>query len=361
MGKVSKFSVIGGSGFRAQYFFRIAAALPNLFQIVGTVVRDEEKGKKIAKQWNTPVYQTIDSLLANESPDFIVVSVNGEANVAILLELAKRGIPVLVETPPATNLDGLLNLHEQLTLKGQKVQVAEQYHLHPIQQARLALLEAGKLGKVTEASVSISHFYHGVSLLRKMLNIDFEEVEISGKRFMTSLVAGPTRAGYPKEEKIIEVPRDLVWLDFGGKLGIYDFTKDQHRSWIRSNHISIRGEYGEIFDDHVNYLANFKTPIHIELKRINKGEKENQEGHFLYGILAGEKWVYENPFLPARLYDDEIAIAHCLLKMSQYIKGGPSFYSLAEASQDHYLGLMMEEAIRTGKTIRVKKQPWANG
>lgn len=25
--------------------------------------------------------------------------------------------------------------------------------------------------------------------------------------------------------------------------------------------------------------------------------------------ICGERWIYENPFAPARLYDDEIAIA----------------------------------------------------
>ena len=54
----------------------------------------------------------------------------------------------------------------------------------------------------------------------------------------------------------------------------------------------------------------------MELKRINKGEYENAEGYFLKGIMVGERWVYENPFMPARLYDDEIAIAACLQKMA---------------------------------------------
>ncbi|MBM7570712.1 Gfo/Idh/MocA family protein [Aquibacillus albus] len=358
MGKRTTFSIIGGAGFRAQYYFRIAQALPEVFHVSGAVVRDEEKGRLMEEQWNTSVYQTVEALLENEQPDFVVVSVKWEACADYLLQLSELGIPVLAETPPAPDLDGLLKLHEELTTKGAWVQVAEQYHLHPIQQARLSMIQAGRLGKVRETTVSISHFYHGVSLLRKLLNVGFEEAEIQGKRFMTSVVAGPSRAGYPKEEKLVTVPRDLAWVDFGGKLGIYDFTQNQHRSWIRSNHLSVRGERGEIFDDRINLLADYETPLHIDLKRINKGEKENQEGYFLLGILAGENWVYKNPFAPARLYDDEIAIAHCLQKMADYIQGGPSFYSLAEASQDHYLGLLMEEAITTGKTVKAVKQPW---
>ncbi|WP_338043550.1 hypothetical protein [Paenibacillus hamazuiensis] len=106
-------------------------------------------------------------------------------------------------------------------------------------------------------------------------------------------------------------------------------------------------------------LADFATPLHLDLKRINKGEKENLEGHYLQGIIAGESWVYENPYIPARLYDDEIAIATCLSHMADYAAGGPEFYGLAEASQDQYLGLLIEEAIRTGETVRAVRQPWS--
>ena len=353
------FSIIGGGGFRAQYFYRIAKALPDLFYVSGAVVRSEEKGRLVEEQWNIPTYRTLEELLAIETPDFVVVSVSWEACANYLQQLSELGIPALAETPPAPDLEGLLMLHDRLTTKGAKIQVAQQRRNRTIQQARMSIINSGRLGKVSEATVSISHLYHGVSLLRKMLNVGFEEAEIRGMRFTSSVVFGPSRAGYPTDEKIITVPRDLAWIDFGGKLGIYDFTQDQHRSWIRSNHLSVRGERGEIFDDRLNILADYKTPLHIDLKRINKGEKENQEGYFLSGILAGEKWVYENPFAPARLYDDELAIAECLKKMADYIHGGPEFYGLPEASQDHYLGMLMEEAITTGNTVKAVKQPWA--
>jgi hypothetical protein len=59
------------------------------------------------------------------------------------------------------------------------------------------------------------------------------------------------------------------------------------------------------------------------------------------------------------LYDDEIAIASCLQKMADYVFDGPSFYSLEDASQDHYLGMMIEQAIQTGETVTAVPQRWA--
>ncbi|WP_420910348.1 Gfo/Idh/MocA family protein [Neobacillus muris] len=353
------FSIIGGAGFRAQYFLRIAQALPEQFHVCGMVVRNEQTGKKLEQKWNVATYRNVEQLLEKESPQFIVVSVSGQASPGYLLQLGELGIPALAETPPAPTIEELVTLHEKLTCKGAKIQVAEQYHLQPMHQARLSIVQSGKLGSVTQATVSISHFYHGVSLIRKMLGVSFEDAIIRGMRFQAPIVAGPDRSGPPKEEKLITAERDIAWLDFGSKLGIYDFTKDQHRSWIRSNHLSVRGDRGELFDTRLSVLDDYATPVYLDLKRINRGEEENPEGHYLQGILAGNRWIYRNPFIPARLFDDEIAIASCLQKMGEYSAGGPDFYSLPEASQDHYLGLMMQKAILTSETVRTIRQPWA--
>lgn len=309
-------------------------------------------------KWGTPTYRTLDELLRSERPDFVLISVSPAQSLEYLLKLAELDIPVLLETPPAPDLSGIQLLHEQLTLRGARVQVAEQYHFHPAMQARLALIQSGQLGRITETTVSISQTYHAVSLIRKMLGVTFEDVRIRAMRFNSQWVQGPTRSGPPTEDKLIPSQRDLAWLDFGDRLGIYDFTKDQHRSWTRSNHLSVRGERGEIFDNRVLIQQDSCAELRMELRRMNRGELENAEGYYLKGILCGERWVYENPFAPARLYDDEIAIAVCMQKMAEYAAGGPSFYSLEEASQDHYLGLMIEKAIVTGETVVTAPQCW---
>ncbi|MDB5085906.1 MAG: hypothetical protein JWN30_2792, partial [Bacilli bacterium] len=41
------------------------------------------------------------------------------------------------------------------------------------------------------------------------------------------------------------------------------------------------------------------------------------------------------------------------------VNGGPSFYSLAEAAQDHYLALMMDQAVKSGESITTTLPLWA--
>ncbi|MFD2078992.1 Oxidoreductase family, NAD-binding Rossmann fold [Actinopolymorpha cephalotaxi] len=359
------FGIVGGAGFRAQYFLRIAQALPERFRVAGLVVRDADRGAEMERRWDVPTFRTLDDFLARtrpnapDFPDFVVVSVPAAAGAGYIRDLAGRGVPVLAETPPAPDLDGLHRLWADLAGTGARVQVAEQYHLHPVNQARLALVEEGRLGPVTQATVSFSHLYHAVSLLRLLLGVGYDDAVIRGMRFESPWVAGPTREGPPREDVLVTSERDLAWLDFGDRLGCYDFTANQHRSWIRSNHVSVRGHRGEIFDRRVRVQEPSGTPLDLELTRVNRGEWENAEGYFLQGITAGDRWVYQNPFAPARLYDDEIAIATCLAKMAEHAAGGPGFYGLDEACQDHYLGMMIAQAVRTGETVRTERQPWA--
>ena len=60
--------------------------------------------------------------------------------------------------------------------------------------------------------------------------------------------------------------------------------------------------------------------------------------------MLGEEFLYKTPFVNARLNDDEIAVGSLLMGMHEYLKNGKEIYSLADALQDMYLCLKMEEA-----------------
>jgi hypothetical protein len=352
-----KFGIIG-SGWRTEFFLRIARELPERFKVSGVVTRTKASGKNIEEKFAIRTYRSIDDLLNATKIDFAVVSVPWEIAPVRTKELVERGIPVLTETPPAPDLESLIEINK-LTEHGAKIQVAEQYHLHPLHAARITIAKSGKLGEISQVQISECHGYHAISLMRKLLGIDFEDATITASKITAPLMDGPKRDGGPREEKIIESQQVIASFDFGGKNGIYDFADDQYFSWIRAKRLLVRGSKGEITDRSVRYLKDFQTPIEYELKRVNMGEYGNLEGLGLRGILAGEEWIYKNAFMSGKLSDDEIGVAACLEKMYQYTKTGEAFYSLAEGSQDHYLSLMIDEAVRTGEKVQTKRQPWA--
>jgi len=274
------------------------------------------------------------------------------------MELVANHIPVLSETPPAGTLEELEALY-LLVHRGAKIAVAEQYHLQPHHDARIKFAHSGKMGRISQAQVSVAHGYHGISLIRRLLGIIYEDATITARQFVSPLVNGLQRTGLPDQEEIVESKQTIATFDFGEQLGIFDFTGDQYRSYIRKQRMLVRGERGEIINDTVRYLQDHRTPIELEFERRNAGEKGNLEGYHLKGIQLGAEWVYHNPLAPASLNDEDIAIGHCMLKMAEYVGGAEPFYSLAEACQDTYLDLMMAQALETGQPVSTCQQMWA--
>jgi predicted dehydrogenase len=345
------FAIIG-AGWRAAFYERVAAALPERFRLTGSLSRSAPGTRA-----------TLDELLADE-PAFVVLAVPWAATPLLLTELGDRGMAVLAETPPAPDLDGLRALR-RLSDAGGRIQVAEQYRYQPLHAARLAIVASGRLGTISQTQISVAHGYHGIDLLRRFLGVDAEPVTITARRFRSPIVAGPDRAGPPASERLIEAEQVIATFEFGdgaaSRLGMLDFTDEQYFSWIRGLRLLVRGERGEIDGHVVRWLADARTPIRLALERHDTGHDGNLEGLYLEGITAGAEWLYRNPFAPARLTDDEIAVATCLAGMPAAIAGGPDVCSLADAVQDRYLDLLVAEAVESGLPVRALSHVWDGG
>ncbi|MGG6313217.1 Gfo/Idh/MocA family protein [Paenibacillus macerans] len=352
-----RFGIIGG-GWRAEFYLRIARALPERFEVSEIMIRDEAKGREASRIWGVPAVSRLDEVVARRDFDFVVLSLPRAVTPDYLVRLAAEGIPVLTETPPAADLDGLLRLYAAVG-PAALIQVAEQFLFQPMHAARLAVVRSGLLGEVSHVQVSAGHGYHGISLIRQLLGIGFEEAEIRGERIVSPLVQGPGRNGWPAEEAMASSSQDIALLRFNDRTALFDFTYDQYFSPIRRHRVLVRGTRGEIEGTELRYLRDFRTPVEVQLRRVDAGHDGSLQGYYHEGVLAGSEWVYENPFRPGRLSDEEIAIATGLERMGRYVQDGPSFYSLAEASQDQYLSFKLSEAAESGQTVRTVRQPWA--
>jgi len=235
------FGIVGGA-WRAEFFFRIAQTLPERFQIAGCVTRTQSTRARIEKKWGIPTFGSIGEL-AELKPAFVVTSVPWAVSAPIILELASHDVAVLAETPPAEDLDAMLYLWNALP-RNARIQVAEQYQFQPLHATRLALARSGLLGEVYQAQISVAHGYHGVSLIRKFLGAGFENATILALGFKSPIVAGPTRAGPPTEERKTLTTQVIATLEFDGKLAVFDFVEDQYFSWIRARRVLVRGYRG---------------------------------------------------------------------------------------------------------------------
>jgi Predicted dehydrogenases and related proteins len=341
-----------GSGWRALFFLRCAKMLPNLFELCGVVTRNKDRAEQFKAEFGANAYEGIGALLEKEKPEYAVVSVAASAAANVTKECVDRGIPVLLETPAVPELYDMLS-------KNAPVQVAEQYFLRPMEQARLNYLQKGKLGDVVQARISFCNDYHAVSLIRKYLGVGFENCRITAQKIAVPSYPGYERDGLHTEWELKKQDHFIAVLDYGRAAGIYDYEAMQHRSFIRSQFTQIKGTKGEMMNSDIRYLTAPDAFIKTDLLRHNMGEDVNIEGFGLKGITGDNEWLYRNPFENSRLTDDEIGVAECMARMGEFVHTGKPFYSLANGMQDMYLTRLIKKAAEEGKTIESETRAFA--
>ncbi len=349
-----------GSGWRAEFYIRIAKLVPEKFELTAVLIRDEEKGNKFAEKFGVKVVNILEELI-NDSIDFVVLAIKRGYVSDYLETLLKLQIPVLSETPAGESEEALIQVWKAFEKYNGKIQVAEQYIYQPLYAAYRNIISSGKIGEVENINISSLHGYHGVSIIRKYLNTGFQNCTLYGKRYWFDVTETYGREGMVFDGKTFSCSRDRLTMEFeNGKIAFFDFSDPaQYHSFIRTRQVNIQGVRGEIDDMTIRYLTKDNMPVTQELNRIDRGIYNNQEWAH-YGIMLGEELLYKTPFINARLNDDEIAAATCLLRMYDYIKTDTDFYSLRDALQDMYICLKMEEAYANPyQKIAIEAQCWA--
>jgi predicted dehydrogenase len=353
------FAVVG-TGWRSRFFVRIAAMVPDRMRVCGIVTRTSSRAEQVASEWGVPAFTTVDGMLESDRPDFVIVSVPWAATPGVTRDLVDRGLAVLAETPPAPDADGLRTLWSDVGARG-LVQVAEQYLFMPGHAARLAVLGRGTIGDPTSVQVSSTHMYHAVSLIRGLLGVAYDPATVTARAFVAPLVDPLTPDGWTHDAVPRPATTTLATIDFGGRMGLYDFTDNQWWNPLRTRRIVIRGSAGEIVDDAVVRLHDPTTPITSELSRRQTGVDLNLEGLDLKHISFDGDVVYRNPFTGSGMSDDDIAVAAIVEATGAWARGdAPPPYPLAQACQDHLIALAMEESCRTGADVAVAREAWAD-
>jgi predicted dehydrogenase len=351
---------IVGSGWRARFFLRLAQLMPDRFQVGAVMTRRAEKGVQIEQRFGVCTVRTIEELVAVGRPDFVITAVPWEINPGVVEALVGLGIPVLSETPPAPDVEGLRSLWSRVGNSG-LVQVAEQYLLLPDHAARRAILARGVIGPPTSVQVSSTHLYHAVSMIRGLLGVRFEPATVRATNFTAPLADPLSPAGWSGDDTPIDRVTTIATIEFAGvgQMGLYDFTENQWWNPLRTRRIVIRGSLGEINGNHVVGLADPRTVIEAVLMRRETGRDLNLEGADLQHISFDGIVVYRNQFFGARLSDEEIAIATTLHRMGAWIRTEHEPpYPLAEACQDHLVALAISESVHSGQPVTTTREAW---
>ena len=348
-----------GTGWRAQYFLRLAGLLPAQFEVVGLVGRSQESAERVAAQWNVRPFTSLAEMVAHQRPDFVVTALPWATAPGATQAAVEIALPVLSETPPAPDLDGLRQLWRAVGASG-LVQVAEQYHLMPSHASRLALARSGAIGAVTSCQISSTHGYHAVALFRAFLGAGFEPATVNAHRFVAPLINPLVRDAWTDDGQPKDATTTIATIDFGGSMGLYDFTDNQWHNQLRSRRILIRGSAGEIEDDEVVRLVGPRTIVRSPLVRRQTGYDLDLDAFDTDHISLGDTILYRNPFPGLRFNDEDIAISSMLARMAAWCRDeGDAPYPLADACQDQLLSIAIEEAATSGAPVTTSVEAWS--
>jgi predicted dehydrogenase len=341
-----------GAGWRAEFFWRLADALPGL-DCAGAVVRSP-------RPLAVPIFPSLEQAAHAAQPDFVVTATPWPVTPDVVREAVGLELPVLAETPPAPDLDGLRLLWADVGDTG-LVQVAEQSLRMPSHAARAALVRTGTIGTPSQVQVSSTHQYHAVAIIRGLLGAGRGPVTVRATRTSAPLVDPLTRAGWTDDDAEQPATTTIATLDFGdGLSGLYDFTDNQWHNQLRFRRVLVRGSRGELRDDEVVRLVGPRTIVRESLVRRQTGYDLDLDGFDTDHIALGPEVMFRNPYVGQRWNDEEVAIASLLEAMASWINGeGPPPYPLAEGMHDHHVALAIEQAADTDRTVRTTVQPWS--
>lgn len=372
-----RFAVVG-TGWRTRFFLRLAAMAPDLLEPVAIVGRTPQRAREALEQARmaaAPFAAHLHDRLPAEGldhalslrPDFVIAAVPWETSPEVIRDVVAAGMPVLAETPPAPDREGLRALWSDVGASG-LVQVAEQYTRMPGHAARIEVVRRGVIGAPHQVQVSSTHLYHAVSLMRTMLGSG-DAAAVTGARVTARRATAPMvdpltpdgwvggGAGVPAPE-----PRTtmIATLDFGeGRLGLYDFVDNQWWNPYLHRRIVIRGSLGEIANDSVLRMTP-DGPVGSRLEHRRTGVDLNLEGNALWHTSFDGEVVYRNAWHDARMSEDDLAVAQLLADMGAWTRGeGPEPYPLAQGLWDHALSLAIGDSARTGEDVTVGAEPWA--
>lgn len=354
-----RFALIG-TGWRSEFFARLARQAPEAFTVTGVLTRTDARAAEVARSWDVPTVTSLDALLA-DGPELVVPCVPWTETGPTTSTLVHAGVPVLAETPPAADLDGLRRLWDDVG-GSDLVQVAEQYLFMPQHAARVRLCREGMIGDVTSVQVSSTHLYHAISMIRGFLDAGRGPVTVLAQSFTAPLANPLDRAGWSGAADPVPIETTLATLDFGsGRMGLYDFTDTQWFNPLRANRIVVRGSMGEIVDQTVTRMVDPVTPVESHLVRRQAGIDLNLEGVDLQHVSLDGRVLYRNAFAGARFSEDDLAVADLLAATAAWSRGeGPPPYPLADGCVDHQIALAIEESIRTGQPVTTTTEGWSD-
>ncbi|MEM3630038.1 MAG: Gfo/Idh/MocA family oxidoreductase, partial [Nitrososphaerota archaeon] len=129
-GKI-KIGVIGAAGFIGEVHTRAAFEIPNA-KLVAIADINEERGKEVAKKYNTKWYKDYNDMLKKEDIDAVIIATPDDLHLDPAIAAAEAGKHMLIEKPLATNVKDAEEIIKYAKKNGVKLMVGFIERFNPI-------------------------------------------------------------------------------------------------------------------------------------------------------------------------------------------------------------------------------------
>ncbi len=321
-------AVLCGTGWRAMFYVRISRMLPELLSLVAIYTRTRERAELFSED-PFPVMTDLSEALSVPH-DAVIVATGKDVFFPLMKKLKDRGEFVVSETTFLSLDDS--EMEELYDMKGA---CAEQYMYTPLYASILKGCEL--VGNIDQLYLSGLHNHHAASIARIVLGLgDSMPEKISSLDFPSRVVKTGERKGMVADGVDEEYSRKLRVLSFGDKLFINDFSSNQYHSYLYGKRVEIRGNKGVVTEQGISFctsdgLAHSMPFVFYRDSSLGNGSLT------LSHVTLGERTVFRNPFYPAMMNDDEIAIAMLLKR----IEDGMDYPSINSGIMDARLGRLL--------------------
>lgn len=317
--------VLCGTGWRSEFYLRIASQLKDEFEIVSIYTHHEERRDYLLSLG----YSATTSLSTALSfpHDGVIVAGGKEGFLPLLKELSSLNETILSETT-------FLSLSENELEEASHIPgfTLEQYWHTPLYASIRKALPL--IGRVNFVYLSALHNHHAASIMRGIFpDKEIKEIKRLFELSYPSIRTG-SRSGMERDGEMEEVKRKVTSVTFsGGEVFITDFSSSQYHSYIIPSRIEIRGERGYITESGVVYSGEDGYPIRSPFVFYREEGKINHTPTLSH-VTLGDKVIYKNPFYNAPFSDDEIAISSVLREFGN----GTLSYTIKDGAKDAEIG-----------------------
>ncbi|MEM3560732.1 MAG: Gfo/Idh/MocA family oxidoreductase [Candidatus Aenigmatarchaeota archaeon] len=147
-GKI-KIGVIGAAGFIGEVHTRAAFEIPNA-KLVAIADINEERGKEVAKKYNTKWYKDYNDMLKKEDIDAVIIATPDDLHLDPAIAAAEAGKHMLIEKPLATNVKDAEEIIKYAKKNGVKLMVGHTLRFFPEYVAIKEMIERGEIGEIIQ-------------------------------------------------------------------------------------------------------------------------------------------------------------------------------------------------------------------